>query len=856
LDSARASGSRRRDLLAALTGAAAWCSTGTVAFTSGGADRVAALPPLAYLIAAMALAIVAARVLRLRLSDAWPLAISFLVFLPFIPGPIPPALMLFQGPIEVVVWILVGVGLLTGRARNGVAVKHSPWIAAALVAGISWFAFAQVRAVVPSGDEPHYLVATQSVIGDRDLKVENNYASGDYLEYFSGRLQPHFLQRSSGGEIYSIHAPGVSALVLPGFLIAGYAGAVATVIVIVALTAALTWMVAWRVSQSAAAAWIGLLAVFATAPFLFHTFTIYPDGVGSLMVIGAVWLLARLDDSDLPHPQALVLIGAGLALLPWLHTRFALLAAVFGAAVIASLLMRRAPIGSVIAFLAVPIVAATAWFAFFWMIWGTPSPLAPYGRDTESSLSYIGRGLSGLMFDQQHGVIGTAPIYAVALVGLWPLLKQQRSLAVTILLAALTYLIAVSTYAMWWGGTSAPARFVAAILPIAAVLIAMTWSSFPRLRAAILALLVVSIALVIPRLTEDAGRLVYNSRSAFDPTIEWLSRNVDLSAALPSGHRDSPVIVFRDAMPWLFAIAIVAVGSFAVSRKNLSDGFKWTMVVFGAAVSVIAATTFVWMMRDAQPITPDRAVLAALSSQRPWHSTMADASRWSSLSREEFLMRLSIEVKADQAAALARLRRIPAGEYLISSTDNSAGAFAAVVNRNDPAIEVAMLPYRLRLPVPVSTLSVRGETAASMRITPVALAASAADGRAAIRGARYGRARVFVFDETAYLEPKGFWTRGEGRAIVAIDADDDARRSGLPIVITGGAAATTIGISVGEWSRSYSMTPGQRREITLPPLQGESAWIVNIHSGPGFRPFQHEQGSTDVRLLAAWFEIP
>ncbi|HEX4914816.1 MAG TPA: hypothetical protein VFV51_12705, partial [Vicinamibacterales bacterium] len=621
MDSARASGSKLRDLLAALTGAAAWCSTGTVAFTSGGADRVAALPPLAYLIAAVALAIVTVRVLRLRLAEAWPLAISFLVFLPFIPGSLAPALLLFQGPIEVIVWMLVGVGLMTVRMRSGVTAEHSPWIAAALVAGISWFAFAQVRAVVPSGDEPHYLVATQSLIADRDLKVENNYASGSYLEYFAGRLQPHFLQRSSGGEIYSIHAPGVSALVLPGFLIAGYAGAVATVIAIVALTAALTWTVAWRVSQSAAAAWVGLLAVFATAPFLFHTFTIYPDGIGSLMVIAAVWLLTRLDDSDLPELQVLVLVGAGLALLPWLHTRFALLAAVFGAAVIASLLMRRAPLGSLIAFLAVPIVAATAWFAFFWMIWGTPSPLAPYGRDTESSLSFIGRGLSGLVFDQQHGVVGTAPIYAVALMGLWPLWKQRRSLAVTILIAALTYLIAVSTYAMWWGGTSAPARFVAAILPIAAVLIAVSWSSFPRLRGAMLALLVVSITLVIPRLTEDDGRLVYNSRNAFDPTIEWLSRNVDLSLALPSGHRDPPAIVFRDAIPWLFALAIVIAGSFTVSRRNLSDALQWTLVVFGAAVSVGAATTTVWMIRDVQPITPDRAVLAALSSQRPWHST-------------------------------------------------------------------------------------------------------------------------------------------------------------------------------------------------------------------------------------------
>jgi hypothetical protein len=805
----------------------------------------------------MAFAVVVMRALRVRLADAWPLAISFLIFLPFVPGSIPPAFLLFQGPIEVIVWIPVGVGMVRLRAVGASADRaRAPWIAAAVIFAVSVVAFSQVRAAVPSGDEPHYLVATQSLIADRDLKVENNYAAGSYLEYFAGRLQPHFLQRSASGEIYSIHAPGVSVLVLPGFLIAGYAGAVFTVLATVALSAALTWLVAWRVSHSAAAAWVGVLAVFASAPFLFHSFTIYPDSVGALMVIAAVWLLVRIDDNDRPGVQPLVLVGAGLALLPWLHTRFALLAAALGLAVIVRLLLRGAPIGSVVAFLGVPIAAAAAWFAFFWIIWGTPSPMAPYGRDTESSLSYIARGLSGLLFDQQHGVLGTAPIYAVALIGLWPLLKQRRALGVTIVLTVLAYAIAVSTYAMWWGGTSAPARFLVAILPIGAILIAMAWSAFPPLRAAVLLLLIVSIALIVPRLLEDSGRLVYNSRTAFDPAIEWLSRNVDLSLALPSGHRDSPAIVLRDAVPWLFAVATLFLGSVVLSRRQVSEGVKWTLVVVGGAVAVIVMTTTVWLMREVQPITPDRAVLAALASQRSWHSTLVDASRWQALSREEFLSRLSIEVNADQGAALARLRRVPAGDYAVTSRDDSTAVVAALVNRNDPPLESAALPFRLQLPVAVSTLTVRGDTTA-MRITPVTVTTSASqDGRAAIRAARYGRARVFVFDERVYLEPSGFWSRGEGRATIAIDADEDARRNGLPIVITGGAAATTIGISVGEWSQSYSMTPGQRREITLPPVPGAASWLVSIHSGPGFRPFQHEAGSIDVRLLAAWFEIP
>jgi hypothetical protein len=56
-------------ILAALIGAAAWLSAGTVAYSSGGADRVAALPPLSYLLAAMVVTIVAVRMARLRLDE-------------------------------------------------------------------------------------------------------------------------------------------------------------------------------------------------------------------------------------------------------------------------------------------------------------------------------------------------------------------------------------------------------------------------------------------------------------------------------------------------------------------------------------------------------------------------------------------------------------------------------------------------------------------------------------------------------------------------------------------------------------------------------------------------------------------
>jgi hypothetical protein len=506
----------------------------------------------------------------------------------------------------------------------------------------------------------------------------------------------------------------------------------------------------------------------------------------------------------------------------------------------------------------VPAVAAAAWFAYFWIIWGTPSPLAPYGRDTESSASYIGRGLTGLIFDQQFGVLTTAPVYAAAVVGWWALIRRRAKLAVALFVVTAPYVIAVSTYAMWWGGTSAPARFLGALLPVAALLIACAWKTYPQLRVAMLLLLLGSVALVVPRLTEESGRLVFTSRNVFDATIEWLSRNVDLALALPSVHRDGPGVALTDTMPWLLAIFVIGAESIAVSITNRGKGAAWTIVTMSGAAMVMFAVTLAWIVNDVRPVTRDRSILAALQGQRSWHQVFVDVPRVAAMSHADFLRRMSLEVPAQADAALLRAARVPAGDYEVAAADGSRGNTVVVnVSRADPLLESGAAPFPLRLPVALSSLSVRTEGASGMRIRPLGVAPPVnADGRYAMRAARYGRARVFFFDERAYPEPKGFWTRGEGRATIVIDADDAARQSGLPLAFTGGAAATTIGISVGEWSQSYSLTPGQRRQLTLPPLTGARAWVVDIHSGPGFRPFEREPGSTDVRLLAAWFEIP
>lgn len=778
-------------------------------------------------------ALIAARIAKLRLDQAWPLAISLVLWLPFLPGEWPTSFLMWEGPIEGIVWLCVVARLIAARrpalpkAFGDPAV--APWIAAVVLFASWGVVFNQVRSVIPGGDEPHYLAATQSLLHDGDLRVANNYAKGEYLEYFPGKLEPHFLKRATSGEIYSIHAPGVSVIVLPAFALAGYAGAVVTMMLIAALTAMLTWRLAFRVSGDAGGAWAGTMAVFATAPYFFHAFTIYPEIIGSCGVICGVWLLIELANGCDVTSRSLFAVGTALAILPWLHSRFAILAAALGLLIVVRLAQRGGAIATIAKFLAVPVIAGLAWFAYFYLIWGSPSPAAPYGADTSTSAAYILRGLIGLLVDQQFGVLTTAPIYVMAIAGAVLILMKQPRLAIELTVIVVPYAIAVASYAMWWAGAAAPARFVVSILPLAALPIAMIW---PKSRAIAGVLLLVSIALIAPRAFIESGRFIYNNRSGIDATVQWLTSSIDLPSALPSVHRDGGATAVRDAAIWLIAFAAAAGLAIAIA-KRWASGARFTLTTVLMAIAATSVCS-VFTHPDA-----DRSKLFAIARLRPWHRILLDLDANRAISRNQMLAAMAVAVRPGQ-----RLNRLAAGVYAITAAE---GPLTLFVGRNDPPLESPPAD-RLRLPVSLQTLN----SSSGFTITPVDVLEPARS-RNAIRATRYGHARAFFFDDWAYLERDGFWTRANGSADVVIDSDQGGA-AGLPISITAGAVATSVKIATGGWSQTLSLTPGQKQDLVLPATV-DGVWPIRLTSGAGFRPSEREPGNNDVRALAAWIAV-
>ena len=120
-------------------------------------------------------------------------------------------------------------------------------------------------------------------------------------------------------------------LVAPVFALFGYPAVMAALALLGGCATALAWIAAWRVTRHAAASWFGWATVALSVPFFFQSFVVLPDGVGAAIVIAAT--LAMIAGRDLSRGR-LVATGAALALLPWLHTRFALLAAVLGVLIV------------------------------------------------------------------------------------------------------------------------------------------------------------------------------------------------------------------------------------------------------------------------------------------------------------------------------------------------------------------------------------------------------------------------------------------------------------------------------------------------------------------------------------------
>ena len=294
-----------------------------------------------------------------------------------------------------------------------------------------------VNGVHLSGDEPHYLMITQSLVKDRDFDLKNNVEQKTYFQFLPVEMPPHLKQRQD--RYLSFHMPGLSLLLVPFYLLFDLLGGLVPSPLFFRLTAAV--MSAFSAlalfyflklqfpERKIGAYWLFFVITF---PLLFHAVHLYPEIPAAGLLIGAYLLVFG------PRKRYLA-AGLCLAMILWLHVKYYPAVLVFGLIVVVRLLRNR-DLKRLFRFCVLPVASLLLLLLYSKTLYGTFSPggIFPAANYFAIPHEFRLRALVGYFFDQRDGLLFYAPLFFLTFFSFRKRIRHQGVL----LGVALSYLLA------------------------------------------------------------------------------------------------------------------------------------------------------------------------------------------------------------------------------------------------------------------------------------------------------------------------------------------------------------------------------------------------------------------------------
>ena len=908
-------------LACVITGVALYVTRGVLdeSMTARGVVRFAMLPPwqaLAGFVALGGLVLVAVDHLnaprgttafaRPALGDLvlplFSLVVLLLPYLPVLPDRWP-ALQALAGPLAGIVWLCVAAlqvwvlwqsRLLTARVIERWSLRSVTlviFLATAAMAGVAANRLAGT-VLFPSGDEPHYLVMAQSLWRDGDLQIENNHTRGDYHEYYAPDLDPHYLTRGRNGQIYSIHPIGIAVLLSPIYALGGYTASVWALILMASAATALAWRWTMSMLNAAGAATFAWAGIVLSAPFLLNTFTIYPEIGAALAVMIALTTTLRTHPAR-SGPLPWLAVGIAMAAIPWLSTKYAPMSAMLCLVVLNRLrgtatplaLLRQRNAWIVAGLYAVSLLG---WFAFFYLVWGSPSPTAPYGSLTQTEPRYFVRGGPGLFMDQEYGLLAFAPVYALAATGLWHMWRsggelRRQAIEIVVIFAAL--LSTVGAFGIWWGGSSSPSRPIASgllllMLPIAVAFRAAPAGS-PR-RAAQHLLLWVGAGIAATLVFAQQGLIINNARDGSSALLEYWAPRWALWTLAPSFIAGSWLRAYADAAWW---VLVAAGASLVLAKVRTARAGASALVAFGTLTAALLIIMLGQPLITGASVPPiDLSTRARLTALDGFDARAQPTSiLYTPLKTGDataVLPQLQLSVRAGQRSDPQPVRVIhngrfslPAGTYTVAVHFNSRGLdrpepLSLQIGRNGPPMQTwtvdghpkQLWQTSLWLPVDANFVGLRGSPDAERAIDAITITPTSVVNAGArphiplvLSAAIYPAANLYFHSEQTYPEAAGFWTRGKQGTQFTV-AIPPGQRETVVLRLHPGSKENAATVSTFGWQQHVSLKPGDAAEIELPTF-ATGVIPVSIDAEGGFFPRDFDPGSNDRRFLGFWVEV-
>jgi hypothetical protein len=802
-----------RALAGLIVGVSAWVSLGTlgVAVVDNAASTVGFLPPLWWLIVCGSLGMLLARTASRTTIEL--IALTGVAFLPWL-GLASPLSLMWTGPVLALIWIPVIVAVAcdstSDRFRASIS-RHLDRASAAFVVALVVCGALAVRTELPlSGDEPHYLVISSSILHDGDVELANDYDEERYRDFYAGSLEPRHTKYTAAGHHYPIHGLGTSVLVAPGFFAAGRAGARATILAATALGVAFLWSATRLTTGSGGAAWLTVALLVLQVPFAVQSFSIYPDPLAAAVTCFSLWMLCRVERGAQVAPWQLVMFGLVLSTLPWLHIRLSIIAAAFGIALVLLAWSRRIDVNQLASFAVFPAISVALWIGSTYVMFESPNPLSSLRHD--GAFRSIPMSLAGLLTDQEFGLLPFAPGIVLGALRLW-----NRSLPITSVagIGALAGTLITTASHGWWGGTNSPARFLVPVLPVLAFAAGHWWHSAAHtLRRVGLMSVAISATLLTCGAIAGGGRYLVNVPDGRHSLFAWISDTVDLGALLPSFFKSGylPALETGIAAVWILTGLLIVSALWALGRRRTCS---WALVIAGAMawLTMALAVTMALTRRDGTSF--DRSQYALLTASALPASSIGVA-RLRLVEPDDVVRLLSFRLPTEDTLAMVQRPQFPIGRYRLEFARSVVVPSSVTIHMGrsaEPIWEVAVRdgvsePFALSAPLRaliVTTADYSSASDAPVRVRPLGRLQAAEllmDPAEYVR--RYGSVAVYAQDRLASFDGDGFWLWA-GRQTSFVVADVNGSVPPVTLWLRAGSAPVEVRFSRGDWHREISL---------------------------------------------------
>lgn len=304
------------------------------------------------------------------------------------------------------------------------------------------------------GDEPFYLLMTESLVRDHDLDLANQYRDLVHSETGRTDLVPQIGDVTGPhGERHSHLEPFLPMLLMPGDWLGGLAGALATMALFGALLARSTVRL-FEEEGIADTTIRSLFPLFAFGPpILFFATRIWPEVPAALCFVEAIRGLRQRRTGRWV---------VAVVLLVLLKLRFLLIAV----PLLATAVRRKRQ--ALVVGVAMGVALLLAWSVAGGMGMHRLGELLP-GKPQ----AYLA-GFFGLLLDGSSGIAFQAPLYLLALAAIvrWKGMPEAFRLGI---LSSLLYVVTLAPRAEWHGGWSPPLRYIVFLMPVLALGVAALW---------------------------------------------------------------------------------------------------------------------------------------------------------------------------------------------------------------------------------------------------------------------------------------------------------------------------------------------------------------------------------------------